>query len=241
MFAAQLATEGGGGIREEQNPEGEAGEASGEEFLARMLTHIETFKVYTAFQLLELLHQIQTMLQDKVLHNSTSPNLIRLIIIVMSHIPFYFIFIYFFHLPNSLLWYSYFPLFLQQTVFYRSLRLLVVDSLGAVISPCLGGKQSQGHALMMQIARQLKLLAHEFDIAVLVTIPSPVSLSNPSLIILTGSVFVSSCSIRTILCRVLLGQMNPTREVEGVEEKLEGKRSPRWERAGPTSPTADSS
>ncbi|NXH18598.1 RA51D protein, partial [Bucco capensis] len=48
-------------------------------------------------------------------------------------------------------------------------RVVVIDSVSAVIYPLLGGKQSEGLALMMQLARELKTLAREFSLAVVVT------------------------------------------------------------------------
>uniref|UniRef100_A0A5F8GTZ6 RAD51 paralog D n=1 Tax=Monodelphis domestica TaxID=13616 RepID=A0A5F8GTZ6_MONDO len=48
-------------------------------------------------------------------------------------------------------------------------KIVVVDSVSAVVSPLLGGQYSEGLALMMQLARELKTLARELGIAVLVT------------------------------------------------------------------------
>ncbi|NXE24883.1 RA51D protein, partial [Ardeotis kori] len=49
------------------------------------------------------------------------------------------------------------------------LKVVVIDSVSAVIYPLLGGKQSEGLAIMMQLARELKTLAREFSLAVVVT------------------------------------------------------------------------
>ncbi|NXL48695.1 RA51D protein, partial [Podilymbus podiceps] len=49
------------------------------------------------------------------------------------------------------------------------LKIVVIDSVSAVIYPLLGGKQSEGLAVMMQLARELKTLAREFSLAVVVT------------------------------------------------------------------------
>ncbi|NXE10999.1 RA51D protein, partial [Lophotis ruficrista] len=49
------------------------------------------------------------------------------------------------------------------------LKVVVIDSVSAVIYPLLGGKQSEGVAIMMQLARELKTLAREFSLAVVVT------------------------------------------------------------------------
>ncbi|NXU53674.1 RA51D protein, partial [Turnix velox] len=49
------------------------------------------------------------------------------------------------------------------------LKMVVLDSVSAVIYPLLGGKQSEGLALMMQLGRDLKALAREFSLAVVVT------------------------------------------------------------------------
>ncbi|NWX19108.1 RA51D protein, partial [Aegotheles bennettii] len=48
-------------------------------------------------------------------------------------------------------------------------KIVVIDSVSAVIYPLLGGKQSEGLAIMMQLARELKTLAKEFSLAVVVT------------------------------------------------------------------------
>nr|XP_014427256.1 DNA repair protein RAD51 homolog 4 isoform X1 [Pelodiscus sinensis]XP_014427257.1 DNA repair protein RAD51 homolog 4 isoform X1 [Pelodiscus sinensis]XP_014427258.1 DNA repair protein RAD51 homolog 4 isoform X1 [Pelodiscus sinensis]XP_014427259.1 DNA repair protein RAD51 homolog 4 isoform X1 [Pelodiscus sinensis]XP_014427260.1 DNA repair protein RAD51 homolog 4 isoform X1 [Pelodiscus sinensis] len=48
-------------------------------------------------------------------------------------------------------------------------KVLVVDSVSAVICPLLGGWQAEGLALMMQLARELKMLARELSMAVVVT------------------------------------------------------------------------
>ncbi|KAM4701368.1 DNA repair protein RAD51 homolog 4 isoform 1-T4 [Discoglossus pictus] len=49
------------------------------------------------------------------------------------------------------------------------LRLVIIDSICSVIYPLLGGKQTEGMALMMQMARELLTLAHDFNLAVLLT------------------------------------------------------------------------
>ncbi|NXA03752.1 RA51D protein, partial [Sapayoa aenigma] len=49
------------------------------------------------------------------------------------------------------------------------LKIVVVDSVSAVIYPLLGGRQSEGLAIMMQLSRELKTLAREFSLAVVVT------------------------------------------------------------------------
>ncbi|XP_010085771.1 PREDICTED: DNA repair protein RAD51 homolog 4, partial [Pterocles gutturalis] len=49
------------------------------------------------------------------------------------------------------------------------LKVVVIDSVSAVVYPLLGGRQSEGLAIMMQLARELKALAREFSLAVVVT------------------------------------------------------------------------
>ncbi|NXA94399.1 RA51D protein, partial [Melanocharis versteri] len=49
------------------------------------------------------------------------------------------------------------------------LKMVVLDSVSAVVYPLLGGRQSEGLALMMQLSRELKTLAREFSLAVVVT------------------------------------------------------------------------
>ncbi|NXH47865.1 RA51D protein, partial [Dicaeum eximium] len=51
----------------------------------------------------------------------------------------------------------------------RPLKVVVLDSVSAVIYPLLGGRQAEGLALMMQLSRELKTLAREFSLAVVVT------------------------------------------------------------------------
>ncbi|XP_060114902.1 DNA repair protein RAD51 homolog 4 [Heteronotia binoei] len=48
-------------------------------------------------------------------------------------------------------------------------KILVVDSVSAVIYPLLGSRQPDGMALMMHVARELKTLAKELGVAVVVT------------------------------------------------------------------------
>ncbi|KDP44181.1 hypothetical protein JCGZ_05648 [Jatropha curcas] len=48
-------------------------------------------------------------------------------------------------------------------------RSIIVDSISSLITPVLGGSGSQGHALMTSAGFLLKKLAHEHNIAVLVT------------------------------------------------------------------------
>ncbi|XP_035690156.1 DNA repair protein RAD51 homolog 4-like [Branchiostoma floridae] len=57
----------------------------------------------------------------------------------------------------------------QTDPFYSKLKLLIVDSVAAVLSPTLGGQQTEGHAIMLNISRQLKVLSSEHSIAVLMT------------------------------------------------------------------------
>ncbi|XP_019616037.1 PREDICTED: DNA repair protein RAD51 homolog 4-like isoform X2 [Branchiostoma belcheri] len=57
----------------------------------------------------------------------------------------------------------------QSDLFYSQLKLLIVDSVAAVISPTLGGQQTEGHAILLNISRQLKVLSSEHAIAVLMT------------------------------------------------------------------------
>lgn len=50
-----------------------------------------------------------------------------------------------------------------------TLKVVIVDSVAAVVAPLLGGQQREGLALMMQLARELKTLARDLSVAVLVT------------------------------------------------------------------------
>ncbi|KAM4796663.1 DNA repair protein RAD51 homolog 4 isoform 1-T1 [Rhinophrynus dorsalis] len=49
------------------------------------------------------------------------------------------------------------------------LRLVIIDSVCAVIYPLLGGKQTEGMAIMMQLARELQTMAHDYSLAILIT------------------------------------------------------------------------
>ncbi|KAM4796664.1 DNA repair protein RAD51 homolog 4 isoform 2-T2 [Rhinophrynus dorsalis] len=49
------------------------------------------------------------------------------------------------------------------------LRLVIIDSVCAVIYPLLGGKQTEGMAIMMQLARELQTMAHDYSLAILST------------------------------------------------------------------------
>ncbi|XP_029468871.1 DNA repair protein RAD51 homolog 4 isoform X2 [Rhinatrema bivittatum] len=50
-----------------------------------------------------------------------------------------------------------------------TVKVLIVDSACAVIYPLLGGKQADGMSLMMQLARELKTMARELNLVVVVT------------------------------------------------------------------------
>jgi RAD51-like protein 3 len=58
---------------------------------------------------------------------------------------------------------------LKETPHYRNLKLVVVDSIGAIMGSIVGGKQSQGHVLMTSAARLMKVIATDYNIAFLVT------------------------------------------------------------------------
>lgn len=57
----------------------------------------------------------------------------------------------------------------QASVGGGSVKAVIVDSVSAVISPLLGGKQNEGMSLMIQVARVLKTMAKDFNVAALVT------------------------------------------------------------------------
>ncbi|XP_071502805.1 DNA repair protein RAD51 homolog 4-like [Diadema antillarum] len=50
--------------------------------------------------------------------------------------------------------------------FYGALKLVIVDSVTAVLAPLLGGKQSEGQGMMVHLARSLKFLAADYSVAV---------------------------------------------------------------------------
>jgi len=53
--------------------------------------------------------------------------------------------------------------------YYSKLQLIIIDSMASVIGPILGGGQTIGHAIMMNISRTLKNLALKHNIAFLLT------------------------------------------------------------------------
>ncbi|KAI4873034.1 hypothetical protein NFI96_030559 [Prochilodus magdalenae] len=50
-----------------------------------------------------------------------------------------------------------------------SVKAVIVDSVSSVVSVVLGGKQTEGMSLMMQVATELKVIAKDCNVAVLVT------------------------------------------------------------------------
>uniref|UniRef100_A0A4W6CTR3 DNA repair protein RAD51 homolog 4 n=1 Tax=Lates calcarifer TaxID=8187 RepID=A0A4W6CTR3_LATCA len=57
----------------------------------------------------------------------------------------------------------------QASVGGGSVKAVIVDSVSAVISTLLGGKQNEGMSLMIQVAGVLKTMAKDFNVAALVT------------------------------------------------------------------------
>ncbi|CAO2644543.1 DNA repair protein RAD51 homolog 4, partial [Lemmus lemmus] len=57
----------------------------------------------------------------------------------------------------------------QATASSGTMKVVIVDSVTAVVAPLLGGQQREGLALMMQLARELKILARDLGVAVVVT------------------------------------------------------------------------
>lgn len=57
----------------------------------------------------------------------------------------------------------------QATASSGTVKVVIVDSVTAVVAPLLGGQQREGLALMMQLARELKILARDLGVAVVVT------------------------------------------------------------------------
>ena len=51
----------------------------------------------------------------------------------------------------------------------QSLRVVIIDSIGAVLSPVIGGGQQRGHALLTMMSHMLHSIATQHHIAVLVT------------------------------------------------------------------------
>ncbi|XP_013411283.1 DNA repair protein RAD51 homolog 4 isoform X1 [Lingula anatina] len=57
----------------------------------------------------------------------------------------------------------------QTNAFYQHLKLVIVDSLPAVVLPVLGGAQTDGHGYLMHLARMMKTLAVDFNLALMTT------------------------------------------------------------------------
>ncbi|OBS64442.1 hypothetical protein A6R68_07010 [Neotoma lepida] len=57
----------------------------------------------------------------------------------------------------------------QVTTSSGTVKVVIVDSVTAVVAPLLGGQQREGLALMMQLARELKILARDLGVAVMPT------------------------------------------------------------------------
>ncbi|XP_070334771.1 DNA repair protein RAD51 homolog 4 isoform X2 [Odocoileus virginianus] len=70
-----------------------------------------------------------------------------------------------------------------------TLKVVVVDSVAAVVAPLLGGQQREGLALMMQLARELKTLARDLSVAVLVRLASHACLLSGPWTSPSGEVF----------------------------------------------------
>lgn len=56
----------------------------------------------------------------------------------------------------------------QTDSFYSCLKLVIVDNVASVIYPILGGNQSDGNGLIVQLSQLLKLLAVDFSLSVMI-------------------------------------------------------------------------
>ena len=54
----------------------------------------------------------------------------------------------------------------QSDWFHSNLHLLLLDSVTPLLSPLLGGHRGQGHALLSNLASQLRSIAYEHSIAI---------------------------------------------------------------------------
>ena len=59
-------------------------------------------------------------------------------------------------------------LLLEHDTFALNLKFLVLDSINSLVTPILGGKKQEGHALMCVLGQRLKQMAFQFGICVLV-------------------------------------------------------------------------
>lgn len=57
----------------------------------------------------------------------------------------------------------------KRDLFWQRLRVVVIDSVGGLLVPILGGKLYRGHHFMFTLARAIKSLASEFKIAFITT------------------------------------------------------------------------
>lgn len=77
--------------------------------------------------------------------------------------------------------------------FYENVRLIVIDSLAAVIAPVLGGRDGfVGHSIMTQVARLLKDIGMQQDVAIMVDLPLRVAAAVAD----TGAVYKLHCGRR---------------------------------------------
>ncbi|KAM9990570.1 hypothetical protein ACTFIY_006612 [Dictyostelium cf. discoideum] len=53
--------------------------------------------------------------------------------------------------------------------FYKGLKMVVIDSIGTLLAPIIGGKQTQGHYTMMMISRLIKYISDTYQIIFLIT------------------------------------------------------------------------
>ena len=53
--------------------------------------------------------------------------------------------------------------------FWKRLRVVVIDSVGALLAPILGGKSFRGHHFLFTVSRAIKSLATEFNLAIVTT------------------------------------------------------------------------
>ena len=58
----------------------------------------------------------------------------------------------------------------QSNWLYSNLHLLLIDSVTPLLSPLLGGRVCYGHALLSHLASQLRQLAFEHSVAVVVCV-----------------------------------------------------------------------
>lgn len=141
-------------------------EAAGSEHGGTVL-YIDTMNSFSAQRLLQIAQTRKekgligipvnhTLSRIRCIHAFNAHTLIKLLVNIMDNIKAEVIL-------NLLL------IVLQNSTFYSSLKMLIIDSIGGIMSPIVGIKDQKGQLILNHISRLLKRIAVEHDIAVIIT------------------------------------------------------------------------